>query len=90
MNPRDLLRATKPGDARPPGGGRVQVLAALNVPGPDADTRRRLEGLGLHIEQVIGNKLVGTAPAEALDALRKDPAVAEVETSVRLGPHRKP
>ena len=86
---KDILRSTRPGDARP-ASGEVDVLAALKGDGLDADTRQRLERLGLHIEQLIGNKLVGRAEAGCLDAIRADPAVSEVETSVRLKSHRAP
>jgi hypothetical protein len=89
MSPRDILNASRPGGARPPG-GTVNVLAALKGDQLDAPARQRLERLGLHIEQHIGNKLVGRAAAECLDAIRADPAVAEVETSVQLKPHAEP
>ena len=87
MNPRDLLRSTRPGAASAPAGVRLKVLAALRIGKLDAATRSRLEKLGLTIHETIANKLVGAIAADKLDALKADPAVEEVETSVELRRH---
>jgi len=86
FEPRDFLRATRPGDAQPTG-GRVKVLAALNRGELDGPSRKRLEALGMSIDAVISNKIVGSLPAGNLQALRADPIIAEVQTSVPLHPH---
>ena len=85
LNPRDVLRATRPGG--PTGSGPVKVLVALRCAAADDDVRRRLEGLGMKIDAAVRNKVVGSVPATALDALRADPDVAEVEVSTALRPH---
>lgn len=90
LDPSRVLRATRPGDARPAGAppeARLKVLAALNTPRLDDPTRVRLERAGLSVDRVIGNKVIGTAAPADLDAVRADPAVAEVETSMPLRPH---
>jgi hypothetical protein len=91
MNLRDALRSTRPGDAHPPDGGPVQVMIALRVAGAAAEQAlSRLGGLGLTVERAIGSKVVGSVRSEHLDALKADPDVEEVQTSVRLAPHQKP
>jgi hypothetical protein len=87
LTPREILRATRPGDARPKGPEPVNVLIALNQPRPDQACRDRLTGIGLSIKSVVDNKIVGTIPATRVDELKADPCVAEVETSVALRPH---
>jgi hypothetical protein len=47
----------------------------------------RLGGLGLAIESQVGATLLGTIGADALDALRNDHAVLQVEVSTRLRLH---
>ena len=79
---RDLLRATRPGDAAPD--DRVKVLVALRSKGEAV--RRRLEELGLSVETALRDKLIGSIAGRDLDRLRADPDVLEVETSVPLKP----
>ena len=87
---RNLLRSTRPGDARPGGGGQVQVLIALKTAKLSSAARERLTALGLSIERITDNKLVASLHSDVIEALRADPDVAEVETAMPLKMHRRP
>jgi hypothetical protein len=67
--------------------GPQRVLVDLRAREPDEACLRRLRGHGLAVEEVIGNKVIGTIASERLDELRSAPEVAEVETPARLRPH---
>jgi len=67
--------------------GPVQVLVDLKTRTAEPDCLRRLEANGLALDRVIGNKILGTIAGEALESLRADPGVADVEISSRLRPH---
>ena len=88
LSPREILRATKPGDPHSTLDGEVNVLIVLKQAQLDEKTKDRLIKLGLHYRRAIArNKFVGSIPSELLKRLRSDPAVAEVEISVVLHPH---
>lgn len=65
----------------------VQVLVDLATRTVEPGCLGHLEDLGLTVDQVIGNKVLGTIAGENLSALRDDSAVAEVEISAQLQPH---
>lgn len=46
-----------------------------------------LRALGLTIDRVVKNKIIGSIAADCLAALRDDARVAEVELSASLDPH---
>ena len=84
--PRELLRGSRPGSAAM--SGPTGVIVAVR-PDPSLEAvAARLHGLGLVVDRTIGDKIVGTIDGARLGDLRADPAVREVETSVRLHPHK--
>jgi len=70
-----------------PNRGRVKVLVALNDRSPSDATLDRLRGLGLRIDRVIGDTVVGTIKADRLSALESDDGVVEAELSTPLEPY---
>jgi hypothetical protein len=68
--------------------GKLGVLVDLNVREPSDGDLKRLRRKGLHIEKVIGNKLLGRIAPSALHALEKDDLVREIEQNVKLDPHQ--
>lgn len=67
--------------------GPVKVMVALGVARAEKPLLDRLKRLGLEIDRVVGNKLIGEISADRLPSLRGDPDVSEVEESVKLRPH---
>ncbi len=65
----------------------VEVIVDLQVSKPGDELINALRQLGLNIEQIIGNKVVGTIKSPQLASLREDPRVREVEVGVNLKPH---
>ena len=84
-NLKDILRKSNQGLTEK--SGYVKVLVALKSSKPDQASLDRLRALGLSIDRVVRNKVIGSIAADRLNALKKDPQVAEAELSVRLGPH---
>ena len=78
----DHLRDTRPDAAGR--SGRVKVLVALRR--TDVTVRKRLEQIGLSVETALTTKLIGSIEGGALERLRADPDVAEVEASAMLKP----
>jgi hypothetical protein len=66
--------------------GRVRVLVALHE--SDDSALRRLTELGLVIDRVVGNTVLGSIEPSRVAALRQDPAVAAVDLSAPLTPKR--
>jgi hypothetical protein len=64
---------------------RFKVLVTLKVSHPDDKSLQRLKEIGLSIEDVIDHIIIGSIPADKLDALKADPLVSEVERSQKLG-----
>jgi hypothetical protein len=64
------------------------VLVDLVAAEADEACLERLRGHGLAVEEVVGNKVIGTVPGERLDELKNAPGVADVELPARLRPHR--
>lgn len=67
--------------------GPLRVIVEVKARAVEDAHRRRLEEVGLVVERVVGNKLIGVVPAEKLAALESDAVVAAVERSVKLKPH---
>jgi len=65
----------------------VEVIVDLQVSKPTDELINALRRLGLNVEQIIGNKVVGTIESPQLPSLREDPRVRDVEVGVRLKPH---
>ncbi len=82
---KDVLRASRAGTGA---GGTRRVLVALNVPEANPETLDELRAIGLAVESVIGNKVVGAIADGDLARLRASPRVADVEESTTLRPHR--
>lgn len=85
MNLKNIARSA--GESLGERHGPVLVLVGLNTRRAEADCLERLEGYGLTVDRVIGNKILGTIAGDALESLRSDPEVAEVEISSQLRPH---
>ena len=66
--------------------GTVQVLVTLAAPSADDESLERLRILGVHVERVIGHKVVGTIDAKLLAKLCSDPLVVDAEESAALPP----
>jgi hypothetical protein len=67
--------------------GTLRVIVELEAREPREKDLEHLRDLGLAVERVIGNKVVGSIPAAKLDGLEKDDSVRMVERSERLGLH---
>lgn len=67
--------------------GRVKVFVELQEGAPDAQCLDHLHELGLTVDRVIKNKIVGSIEARFLAALEADPAVKATEVSAQLAPH---
>jgi hypothetical protein len=67
--------------------GTLRVIVELEAREAREKDLEHLGELGLDVERVIGNKVVGSIPAAKLDGLEKDDAVRMVERSERLGLH---
>jgi len=65
----------------------VEVIVDLQVSKPTDELINALRRLGLNVEQIIGNKVVGTIESPQLASLREDPRVRDVEVGVRLKSH---
>jgi hypothetical protein len=85
-NPLDRFRSPR-GAGADVSADRLSVLVALRGDCLEEEARARLELLGLVVDRVVQNKVIGSIPASRLTALRGDPAVAQVEVSARLRPH---
>lgn len=64
----------------------VKMLLALNKK-PDDACLTSLKASGLHIDDVMGDKLIGRAPRASVAQLKQHPDVVEVELSTPLKPH---
>ncbi len=78
-----MLRASNEGLIRQ---GRVGVVVSLGAP-PGEGCLVRMQKLGLTINRVIGNKVLGSIDADRIRSLKEDAKVVEVELSVVLEPH---
>jgi hypothetical protein len=70
--------------------GPLRVLVDLRAAEADEACLEGLRNHGLAVEEVVGNKVIGTVAGERLEELRGAPGVAEVEVPARLRPHRAP
>ncbi len=64
--------------------GVIRVLVELNAATADESVLERLRGIGLQVEDVVGNKVVGSIDAAAVDRLESMDDVKAVERSQRL------
>ena len=65
----------------------LRVIVELEVRSPKDEDLEHLGNLGLDVERVVGNKVVGCIPAAKLEGLEGDAAVRMVERSETLGLH---
>ena len=70
------------GDSR-----RLKVFVEIDAAEPDEACLERLRGLGLEVEQLIANKILGSLEASCLEGVKGDPDVRAVEVSRRLERH---
>ena len=65
----------------------LRVIVELEVRSPQDKDLEHLGDLGLDVERVVGNKVVGWIPAAKLEGLEADDSVRMVERSEKLGLH---
>jgi hypothetical protein len=65
----------------------LRVIVELDMRSPEEKDLEHLGELGLDVERVIGNKVVGSIPAAKLEGLEADDSVRMVERSEKLGLH---
>ena len=65
----------------------LRVIVELLVRSPREEDLVHLSELGLDVERVVGNKVVGSILAAKLECLEKDDSVRMVEPSEKLGLH---
>lgn len=65
----------------------LRVIVELEVRAPVDKDLEHLGELGLDVERVVGNKVVGSIPAAKLEGLEADESVRMVERSEKLGLH---
>lgn len=66
--------------------GLTSVLIELYDAVPGADGLQKLEDVGLRIDAVVGNKIIGRAAPEDVAAIKAQDAVCEVEIASRTFP----
>jgi hypothetical protein len=66
----------------------LRVIVELEMRAPEEKDLVHLGELGLDVERVVGNKVVGSIPAAKLAELEKDDSVRMVELSEKLSLHR--
>ncbi len=65
----------------------LRVIVELDMRSPEEKDLEHLGDLGLDVERVVGNKVVGSIPAAKLQGLEADDSVRMVERSERLSLH---
>lgn len=65
----------------------LRVIVELEVRSPKDEDLEHLGDLGLDVERVFGNKVVGCIPSAKLQGLEEDESVRMVERSEKLGLH---
>lgn len=65
----------------------LRVIVELEARAPKDKDLEHLGELGLDVERVVGNKVVGSIPAAKLEGLEADDSVRMVERSEKLGLH---
>lgn len=63
---------------------RVKVAVALRSARPGRESLERLRALGLSIDRVAGNKILGSVSVADKPAVAADPEVVEIEEGARL------
>jgi hypothetical protein len=66
----------------------LRVIVELEVRTPKDEDLQHLGELGLEVERVVGNKVVGSIPAAKLEGLEKDGSVRMVERSEKVRLHQ--
>jgi hypothetical protein len=80
----EIYRQQMPGAS-----GSLAVHVALRTAASDPKTLQHLGNLGLTVQTVVGNTVVGVIPTSRLADLQHDPLVTAVEPAVALKPHGK-
>ena len=62
---------------------KVKIFAVTRTAQPDVS---HLRDLGMDVERVIGNKVIGIIDSDLIADLERDDQIAEVERSVMLTP----
>jgi hypothetical protein len=65
----------------------VRVIVELQRRSADEEALDHLRGLGLVVQRVVGNKVIGAIPESRLRGLEKDESVRAVERSEKLRIH---
>jgi len=65
----------------------LRVIVELEARSPEDKDLEHLGDLGLDVEGIVGNKVVGSIPAAKLEGLEADESVRMVERSEKLGLH---
>lgn len=65
---------------------KVKIFAVTRTEQPDLS---HLRELGMDVERVIGNKVIGVIDSDLIADLESDDQIAEVERSVTLSPHNQ-
>lgn len=65
---------------------KVKIFAVTRTAQPDVS---HLRELGMDVERVIGNKVIGVIDSDLIAGLESDDQIAEVERSVMLSPHNR-
>jgi hypothetical protein len=65
----------------------LRVIVELEVRSPKEEDLEHLGELGLDVERVVGNKVVGSISRAKLEGLENDDSVRVVEKTQRLGLH---
>ncbi|MGH9318758.1 MAG: hypothetical protein ACRD3V_02575 [Vicinamibacteria bacterium] len=65
-------------------GDKLKVIVELEMRSPEEKDLERLGELGLKVDRVIGNKVIGSITAKQLPALEGDESVRIVECSQKL------
>ena len=81
----EFLRKSDIGTLTP--SGAAKVIVGLSQADPDEACLNKLRSIGLRIDQVIKNKIIGSIAQEHLDLLKANSFVAEVELSTNLKLH---
>ena len=65
---------------------KVKIFAVTRTAEPDVS---HLRDLGMDVERVIGNKVIGVIDSDLIADLENDDQIVEVERSVMLSPHNR-
>ena len=63
---------------------RMKVALALRTAAPDESCLKRLSALGVSVDRVVGNKVLGSVKRADIPRVAADPEVIEVEEGRKL------